>query len=348
MHKLRYTVPALAAALVLTGCSTGTGDEPSPAAANISPGVVTDVGGLGDFGFNDLAQEGMELAEEEFGLSGRVLVPETPADYVNNLTQLAENSAQPIFGVGFALRDSVEAVATEFPDTHFASIDATVDLPNVVSLLFQEEQGSYLAGVLAGLMTSEATPYTNPDDKIVGFIGGQEAPLIEKFGAGFEQGVASVCDDCTVLYQYIGSTGEAFRDPTTAAEIARNMRANGADIIYHAAGGSGVGLFRVATDEQFFAIGVNTDQALTNPDAPILASMLKRVEQAVYQTISAEVAGEFEAGSRIFGLENEGVGMSGFGKYDDIVPESVKTAIADAQNAIIAGDVTVSTSRTAG
>lgn len=345
MHKTLTALAVFASAAALASCgSSDSSDSASGAAADgIRPGVVTDIAGLGDRGFNDLAAAGLKQAEDDLGVQGKLIESQTAADYPNNLTQLAQSGAAPVFGIGFSFFDAVTDAAAKSPDTHFAIVDSVVDAPNVASLVFREEEGSYLAGVVAGLMTQEDTDYTSGSDKVVGFIGGQEAPLIEKFGAGYKQGVLSVCPDCEVLYQYIGSTTEAFSDPGTAAEIARNMRANGADVIYHASGGSGDGLFKVATDDQFFAIGVNTDQAAIDPSAPILTSMLKRVDTAVASTIEAESNGDFKAGVQSFGLAEDGVGLAGFGRFDDIVPADVKTSVEQARQQIIDGDITVAT-----
>lgn len=345
----------LAAALFLAACGGGTTSSGGSGAsgaptqgggggrASIKPGVVTDIGGLGDRGFNDLAATGLKAAEQQLGVTGRVLVPQTPADYNSNLSQLAQAGAQPVVGIGFTFFDPITAAAKQYPKTHFGIVDSVVDAPNVSSLVFREEEGSYLAGVTAGLMTQQATDYTKANDKIVGFIGGQQAPLIEKFGAGYKQGVLSVCPDCTVLYQYVGTTTQAFSDPGTAAEIARNMHAKGADVIYHAAGASGDGLFKVATEEKFFAIGVNTDQAQTVPAAPILTSMLKRVDTAVTNTIVAESKGQFKGGVQSFGLADNGVGLAPFGRFDSVVPASVKAAIDGAKTKIIGAQIKVAT-----
>lgn len=349
MRTARATAAATAALLLLSACGGDDEDTAGPAddggsaaSSDIEPGIVTDIGGLGDRGFNDLAQAGLESAQEELGVEGRVLVPETPADFTNNLSQFAQSGAAPVFGIGFSFADAMSEVSQQFPDTHFAIVDSVVDEPNVASLVFREEEGSYLAGVVAGLMTQEQTDYTNPE-KVVGFVGGQESPLIEKFGAGFQAGVLSVCSDCEVLYQYVGTTTQAFSDPGTASEIARDMHANGADVIYHAAGASGDGVFNVATEENFFAIGVNVDQATTNPDAPILTSVLKRVDEAVASTIAAEADGTFEAGVQSFGLADGGISLAPFGEFESVVPEEVQQAVDDAAAGIEDGSLTVPT-----
>ena len=342
-------ISAVTLTAVLAGCGSNqtSSDRSSPGAtgssASIKPGIVTDIGGLGDRGFNDLAVKGLKEAQSKLGAKGRVLVPQTPADYSSNLSQLAQSGAEPVFGIGFTFFDAIAAAAKQYPKTHFAIVDSVVDAPNVTSLVFREEEGSYLAGVAAGLMTQQKTAYTNPGDKVVGFIGGQQSPLIEKFGAGYKQGVLSVCSGCTVLYQYVGTTTQAFSDPGTAAEIAQSMHSKGADVIYHAAGASGDGLFKVATQQKFFAIGVNTDQAQTVPSAPILTSMLKRVDTAVAGTIEAEAKGTFKAGVQSFGLADNGVGLAPFGRFDSVVPASVKSAIEGAKTKIINGSIKVAT-----
>lgn len=332
---------AVACAAAVTAGSVSA--HPVSSHAKITPGVITDIGGLGDRGFNDLAKAGLDQADKSLHLKGKILVPQTPADYANDLTQFAQAGAAPIFGIGFTFADAITQAATQFPKSHFAIVDMVVDKPNVASLVFKEEEGSYLAGVVAGAMTQQKSPYTKATDKVVGFIGGQKSPLIEKFGAGYEQGVYSVCPTCKVLYQYVGTTTTAFSDPGTAAEIARNMHAQGADVIYHAAGASGDGLFKVATDQHFFAIGVNTDQAKINPKAPILTSMLKRVDTAVASTIAAEAHGKFKAGVQTFGLSNGGIALASFGRFSKYVPAKLKKELAADQKRIIAGKLKVAT-----
>lgn len=351
-HRHRHTrVMSVAfgvvALVVLTGCSATAGGASAsgkPGAASISPGIVTDIGGLGDRGFNDLAKLGLQNADKKLGITGKVVVPQTPADYSSNLAHFAESGANPVFGIGFSFADAITAAAKKYPDTKFGIVDSVVDAPNVASLVFREEEGSYLAGVVAGLMTQQATDFTDPSSKVVGFIGALDVPLIEKFGAGYEQGVASVCSDCKVLVKYVGTTGAAFSDPATAKEIALNMNAQGADVIYHAAGASGDGLFSAAQEKKFFAIGVNVDQAMTVPNAPILTSVLKRVDVAVESVITATSKGQFKSGVQSFGLANQGIELAGFGQFDSVVPATVKTAVAHAKAGIIDGSIKVVTS----
>ena len=316
-----------------TGAGSGEG---------VRAAVVTDVGGLGDQSFNDAANRGLEQAVSELGIDGEVLESATPSDYVNNLTQLAENGFSPIFATGFLMTEAVDEVAPQFPDVDFALIDSVAAAPNTANLLFAEHEGSYLAGVAAGLMTQQDTDYTTADQSVVGFLGGLESPLIQRFEVGYAAGVASVCPDCEVLVDYAGTTPEAFNDPARGQEIALSQNDRGADVVYHASGATGSGLFEAATDRSFFAIGVDSDQAALVPEAPILTSMLKRVDSAVFDAIEQSVNGEFPAGETItYGLAEEGVGLAGFGAFADVVPEEVTTAVDQARAAILDGSVTV-------
>ncbi|ABG03133.1 basic membrane lipoprotein [Rubrobacter xylanophilus DSM 9941] len=310
--------------------------------AEVRPAMVTDVGGLGDQSFNDSAYRGLKRAGEEFGVKVEVLESNAPTDYVNNLSQLAESGYSPVFAIGFLMTDAVTEVSQQFPDTQFAIVDSVVEQPNVASLVFREQEGSYLAGVVAGLMTQEETPYTNPDDKVVGFLGGQESDLIRKFQAGYEAGVEAACPDCEVLVQYAGTTPEAFNDPARGKEIALQQINEGADIIYHASGATGAGLFEAAREQKIFAIGVDSDQAKLFPDAPILTSVVKRVDNAVFQTIEAARGGEFPGGEvQEFGLEDGGLSLAPFYRFDRFVPQKVKDEVDRAREGIISGEIKV-------
>jgi basic membrane protein A len=261
---------------------------------------------------------------------------------VDNLTQLADSGYNPVFAVGFLMTDAVNEVAPQYPDTNFAIVDSVVEPKNAASLVFREQEGSYLAGVVAGLMTQEKTEYTNPDNKVVGFLGGQESDLIGRFQAGYEAGVKSVCSDCEVLVQYAGSTPDAFNDPARGKEISLQQIDQGADIIYHASGATGAGLFEAAGEKSIFAIGVDADQAQLFPDAPILTSVVKRVDNAVFQTIEAANNGEFPGGEVVeFGLDDKGISLAPFGRFDGDVPQNVKDQVDEAQQGIIDGDVQV-------
>lgn len=336
----------MATLLVAAGCGGGSGSGDSGGGdgggGEIQPAMVTDAAGLGDQSFNDSANRGIERAAEEFGVETEVLESEAPTDYSSNVQQLAQNGFNPIYAIGFAQADALKQVAPQFPDTNFAIVDSTVEQPNVASLVFKDAQGAYLVGVVAGEMTQVESEFTNPDEKVVGFLGGQESPLIRSFEAGFTAGVESACADCEVLVQYAGSTVEAFNDPARGKEISLQMNNQGADIIYHAAGATGAGLFEAAGEEGFFAIGTDSDQAELYPDAPVLTSAVKGVDNALFQTIEQARNGEFPGGEVVeFGLENNGYRIAPYGRFEDQVPQEVKDAVDEARQGIIDGDISV-------
>ena len=335
----------LALALVAVGCGGGGGDQGGGGGgggSDVRPGLVLDVGGLGDEGFNDSAYAGMQRAEKEFDVKGEYLESSAPTDYADNLTQLAESGYNPVIAVGFLMTEDLTEISEQFPETQFAIVDSVVDTPNTIDLVFREQEGSYLAGVVAGLMTQEDTEYTTSDEKVVGFLGGQTGPLIEKFQAGYEAGVESVCPDCEVLVNYAGSTPEAFNDPARGKEISLQQINQGADIIYHAAGNTGSGLFDAAQQENIFAIGVDQDQAKSFPEAPILTSVVKRVDNAVYGTIQRVSEGGDPTGETVDrGLKEKGLSLAPYGRFDDQVPQNVKDEVEKARQGIESGDIKV-------
>lgn len=335
----------LALALVAVGCGGGGGDQGGGGGgggSDVRPGLVLDVGGLGDEGFNDSAYAGMQRAEKEFDVKGEYLESSAPTDYADNLTQLAESGYNPVIAVGFLMTEDLTEISEQFPETQFAIVDSVVDTPNTIDLVFREQEGSYLAGVVAGLMTQEDTEYTTSDEKVVGFLGGQTGPLIEKFQAGYEAGVESVCPDCEVLVNYAGSTPEAFNDPARGKEISLQQINQGADIIYHAAGNTGSGLFDAAQQENIFAIGVDQDQAKSFPEAPILTSVVKRVDNAVYGTIQRVSEGGQPTGDTVDrGLKEKGLSLAPYGRFDDQVPQNVKDEVEKARQGIESGDIKV-------
>src|SRR5215208_2521744 len=338
----------LALALLAVGCAGGQtggsqgGGGGGGGGSEVRPALVLDVGGLGDQSFNDSAYAGLQRAKKELNVDTEYLESSAPTDYVDNLTQLADSGYNPVFAIGFLMTDAVNEVAPQYPDTNFAIVDSVVEPQNAASLVFREQEGSYLAGVVAGLMTQESTEYTNPDDKVVGFLGGQESDLIGKFQAGYEAGVESVCSDCEVLVQYAGSDPGAFNDPARGKEISLQQINQGADIIYHASGATGAGLFEAAKEKKIFAIGVDADQAKLFPEAPILTSVVKRVDNAVFQTIGDSRDGQFPGGKVVeFGLDDKGISLAPFGRFGGDVPQNVKDEVDNAMQGIIDGDIKV-------
>ena len=324
--------------------SASNGDDGS---AETNVGMVYALGGLGDESFNDAAQRGIIDAAEDFDVSYDESQPADAGEF-SQFQRLYAESTDPDYDliscIGFAQLDALSEVAPDFPEQNFLLVDDNLDEPNVASYEFKEEEGSFLVGALAALLSGQSfsagAGETDPDSTNVGFVGGVDAPLIRRFQAGYEAGVAHVSDDIDVITSYVGD----FADPSGGQEDALSMYESGADVVYHAAGGSGVGVFQAAQDQGRFAIGVDSDQSLTEPDFAdvILASMVKRVDSAVYESVENVVNDEFQGGSQVeLGLEDEGVSCVYGDGIGDEIPEEVKTEIDEIRDAIIAGDIVV-------
>ncbi|MBW0088475.1 BMP family ABC transporter substrate-binding protein [Pseudonocardia sp. KRD-184] len=365
----------LSSALVLAGCARDTGSAPAagggeeetcarnaapaaaggaaPSAAPLAPNadasalrvaLAYDVGGRGDQSFNDSAAAGLEQAISEIGVvreNTRELAAangESEDARATRLRQLATDGFSPVIAVGFAYSEALTTIAAEFPDTQFAIIDSVVDLPNVTSLTFAAEQGSFLVGAAAALRTTSCQ---------IGFVGGVEVPLIQAFEAGYVAGAKAVAPDVEVDVDYISPAGDfsGFNDPARGTEVARGQLDGGADVVYHAAGGSGQGVFEAVAaattpDAPKFAIGVDSDQYNTVA-APvnevIMTSMLKRVDVAVFNYVNAVAAGDLAVIPPAFDLSVDGVGYSTTGGgVDDLV-----TDLDAYKAAIVNGDITV-------
>ena len=300
-------------------------------------GVVYDITGRGDRSFNDAAGAGLDEAKAEFGVVGLESTPTGDGDRAERVQGLVDEGSGLVVGVGFLFEDAMNTVAAANPDTSFAIIDSVVDLPNVASLVFSEEQGSFLVGAAAALKTQTGT---------VGFIGGVENDLIQKFQAGYEAGVAAVDPDVEVLVNYITQPPDfgGFNDPARAKEIAAAQYEAGADIIYSAAGSSGLGAFEAAADAgepgDVWAIGVDSDQyQLVAPELQpyILTSMLKRVDVATFDTIAAFNDGTFVPGVQVFDAASGGVGYSTSGGFIDDITDQLDELAAQ----IASGDIEV-------
>ena len=301
-------------------------------------GLVFDIGGRGDKSFNDAAYAGLEKAQKDLGVTFTTLETNEGSDREAQLRQLAAGDAKVVFGVGFLFTDDVRALAREFPNQKFACVDYTVTPgdtlpPNLVALKFREEEGSFLVGALSGLLTKTGK---------VGFVGGMEIPLIRKFQAGFIAGVKAVNPQAKVIVKYAGNTGAAFKDPTKGKELALAEYHAGADIIFHASGSTGLGVFEAARELGKLAIGVDSDQYDEAPGV-ILTSMVKRVDTAVFDTIRDLQAGQWSGGVHEFGLKESGVTWV----YDDrnkaLVPDAVKAQVDSLQALIVAGSLKVPT-----
>ncbi len=301
-------------------------------------GIVYDVGGRGDLSFNDMAYAGLQRAQKEFAgkVETRDLEPTAGGENREELLRLlAGEKYDLIFGVGFLFTDSITRVAKEFKTVKFGIIDGFIpDQPNVVSLTFKEHEGSFLVGAAAALKSKTGT---------VGFVGGMKIPLIEKFEVGFIAGAKYVKPSIKVVSDYAGTTGEAFRDPVKGKELALAQYDRGADIIYHASGGTGIGVFEAAVVKKRLAIGVDADQSLTvKPDQvpQILTSMMKRVDVAVFETIKAVVNGKYKAGVQEFGLKENGVGYA-VNKFNKAQIAGIQPRLEALRRDIIAGKIKV-------
>ncbi|WP_410764783.1 BMP family lipoprotein [Haloferax sp. DFSO60] len=329
------------------GEQTTTEEEMSGPSANV--GMVYALGGLGDKSFNDAAKRGVEQAESELGISYDEAQPSAAEEFPQFQRRFAQSSNPDydlVSCIGFAQASALTETAPNFPEQNFMIVDSVVEQDNVASYVFREEQGSFQVGYLAGLLTTQdfsaGSGSTNPDQKNVGFVGGVDAPLIRKFQAGFEAGVAYADEEISVDVAYAGS----FSDSAKGKEIATSMYENGADIVYHAAGGVGLGVFQAAKEQGKFAIGVDSDQSVTEPNYAdvILASMVKRVETAVYTSIENVVDDSFNGGEAVtLGLEEEGVGVAYGAELGAEISDDIKAELDASAEAIISGDIEVPT-----
>ncbi|MGB4404146.1 MAG: BMP family ABC transporter substrate-binding protein [Limnochordia bacterium] len=290
-------------------------------------GLIFAEGGLGDQSFNDAAYRGLMQAKEELPVEVIYVEPADIAEMEEHQRSYAELGLDLVIVIGFIHQSALTEVSADYPDIHFAIVDDVVDNPNVTSLLFEEHEGSFLVGVVAGMMTKS---------NIVGFVGGMEVPVIRKFQVGFEEGVKWANPDAQVLVNYAG----AFDDPGRGRELAISQYERGADIIYHAAGGTGSGVIDAAASHDFYAIGVDSDQDYMAP-GKVLTSMIKRVDMAVYEVIKAAVEGTLEGGTWTFGVADGGVGTSEFTYTRDIIPQEVFDKVEEAKQKIISGEIVV-------
>ncbi|MCC6648123.1 MAG: BMP family ABC transporter substrate-binding protein [Polyangiaceae bacterium] len=296
---------ALLAALALAGASLAlprrVGQTPAPARGAPRVGLVFDVGGRGDKSFNDAAYEGLARASRELGVAFELAEPLGAEDREGALRLFAARGFELVIGVGYIFSRDIGEVAADFPGVRFACVDYAPGPrpapPNLAGLGFREEEASFLVGAAAGLLTRTSK---------VGFVGGMSIPLIVKFELGFAAGARATCPACAVAVAYAGSTGEAFRDPAKGKAIAAAQIAGGADVLFHAAGLTGNGVFEAARERGARAIGVDRDQADEAPGV-VVTSMVKRVDVAVFEIIRDVTLGRFRGGLRAFGLAEGGV-----------------------------------------
>ena len=324
-NNLIITIVVIAVVIVGAFFFMNQGEEQQQA-EKFKAGMVTDVGGLGDQSFNDAAWRGLERAKKELGVEINVIESGNMSDYVPNLNSLAEQDYDIVWAIGFLMHDALKEVAEKNPDTKFGLIDSTVDLNNVASVTFKEHEGSFLAGVVAALKSET--------DK-VGFIGGMETPLIQKFEAGYRAGVKAVKPDAKI---FIGYTG-AFDDPQAGKELAFTQFNQGADVVYHASGACGIGVIKAAKEEGLYAIGVDSPQNSLAPEH-VLTSMVKRIDNAVYKIVKEHYDGNFKAGHTTYGLAEDGVGIYRE-QAKKMLSEEILNTVDEYKQKIIDGEIEV-------
>ena len=277
-------------------------------AALAEPAVIYDLGGKFDKSFNEAGYNGAKRWADETGGTFREIELTSEAQREQALRRFAEAGANPIITMGFAMTTPIEAVAPEYPDVKFVNIDGWANLPNVQTVSFAEHEGSYLAGVMAAMASKSGT---------VGFIGGMDIPLIRKFGCGYAQGVKSVNPNATIVANMTGTTPAAWNDPVKGSELTKAQIAQGADVVYAAAGGTGVGVLQTAADEGILSIGVDSNQNHLHP-GKVLTSMLKRVDNTVYNALKD--GSDLQTGYLTMDLASEGVAAA----TDGIISGSIK------------------------
>ncbi len=332
--RFKTALLVLSAAAVLAAC--GKKEEapapapaaPAPAAAPAGPqpAVVFDMGGKFDKSFNQAAYEGIERWKQETGQEYLEFEIANETQREQAIRRMAERGASPIIGIGFGQASSIEKVAKEFPDLKFAIIDMVVDAPNVQSVVFKEHEGSFLVGVMAAKASKSGK---------VGFVGGMDIPLIRKFQCGYEQGVKHANAKAEVFANMTGTTGAAWNDPVRGGELAKAQFAKGADVVFAAAGGTGIGVYQAAKDSSKLAIGVDSNQNHLHPGT-MLTSMLKRVDVAVYN-----VAKGHAPGVSVLGLAEGGVDYAMDEHNAPLVNDEMKAAVEAAKADILSGKIQV-------
>jgi basic membrane protein A len=305
---------------------TGAATTEAPAGSDIRVCLVTDIGGLNDRGFNSLANQGLERAASELGVETRVLESQSDADYVPNLSECATQGFNLIISVGFLMGQATEEAAGQFPDTTFAIIDFAYEAPpaNLQGLVFKEQETGYLVGYLAGLVTESNT---------VSSVGGQKIPPVDRFIAGFQKAAVDANPDAETLLGY----SQDFVDQAKCKEVALDQIAKGSDVVFQVAGGCGLGALDAAAEQGVWGIGVDADQAHLGDH--ILTSALKRVDEAVFQSIEKLVNGETVGGGvTVFGLAEDGVGL---GEVSPDVDQSLIDQVEEQRQRIIDGEVEI-------
>jgi len=318
---MKRIVIGAAAALALSAAS----------ALAAEPAVIYDLGGKNDKSFNEAAFRGAEQFKKETKGKYREFEIQNDAQREQALRKFAKDGNDPIIAIGFSQAQALTTVAKEFPKTHFAIVDSVVALPNVRSIVFKEQEGSYLVGILAAMASKTGK---------VGFVGGMDIPLIRRFECGYAQGVKYAASGDTVLQNMTGTTGAAWNDPTKSGELAQGQFDQGADVVFAAAGATGLGVYQAAKDSGKLAIGVDSDQNHLQPGT-MLTSMMKRVDVAVYNTVKAAKDGTWKGGINELGLKEDGVNWA-YDEYNkSLITDDMKAKVEAAKADIISGKIQV-------
>jgi basic membrane protein A len=339
MKKFFMLVTILTVISMLAACGS-----PAPAATQapvVTPKKVALIiaqGGLGDKSYNDLAYSGFQRAIKDFGIEGKAIESADPVGEGEQLLRTAaKNGYDLVITLEYSHFDPLARVAPDYPNTLFGIVNIGVDQPNVVTVLFKEQEGSFLAGALAAMVTSMPNNPKVNSDKVIGCIGGTQSAGIDKFLVGYEEGAHYIDPDVKVLKAY----SESFGDPTKGKELTVSMFEQKADIVYQVAGGTGTGVFAAAQEQNHYAIGVDSDQDGLNPGF-ILTSMIKRTDNAIYDMIGKLVKGELKGGSTLeYGLKEDGVGISPMTYTKAEVPAEFLTKIEEIKAKIISGEIKV-------
>ena len=319
----RFIAAVLALTLtVVTGRATG---------QELAPAIVFDMGGKFDKSFNEGAYNGAERFKKETGIAYREFEVTAEAQREQALRNMARRGSQIVVGIGFSQASGMEKVAKEFPAVKFAIVDAVVDLPNVQSIVFKEHEGSFLVGMAAAMASKTGK---------VGFVGGMDIPLIRKFALGYEEGARYVNPKVEVFQNMTGTTPAAWNDPTRGGELARSQFDRGADVVYAAAGATGLGVLQAAKDKGRLAIGVDSNQNHIQPGS-VLTSMVKRVDLAVFEAFKTAKDGTWKAGVRNLGVAEGGVGYS-LDQYNrGLITPEMERRLGQARADIVAGKIKV-------
>ncbi len=324
---MRFKWLAACAALAFAGAGSMGASAQEPA----TPALVYDLGGKFDKSFNEAAFNGAERFKAETAVEYREFEIQNESQREQALRNFARRGYSPIIAMSFSQEAPLTKVAAEFPDIKFAIVDAVVDLPNVRSIVFKEHEGSYLVGMLAAMASKTGK---------IGFVGGMDIPLIRKFACGYVEGAKAANPAVEIFQNMTGDTGAAWNDPVKGGELARSQIERGADVIYHAAGGTGMGVLQAAADAGKLGIGVDSNQNHLHPGA-VLTSMMKRVDNAVYDTFMDAHKGEWSAGMQNLGLAEEGVGWAIDDNNKELITPEMTQAVEAAQTKIASGEIAV-------